>query len=68
MGKHVLRLLKFALCYPGWHSYYAERETLNAIRRLVKLGLIEVNKFKQFRIVQTPDTIIEPQHKGNFAP
>lgn len=52
MGKHIRRLLKFAINYPGWNSYaWGQRATANAIRVLVGYGFIEVNEHRQFRLV-----------------
>ena len=43
--------LAFAMYYPGWHSWdkYC-RTTKDALRRLEKRGLIEINNHKQFRL------------------
>lgn len=51
MGKHMLRLLRFALRYPdSWHTYGTDRSTVNAVRRLSELGLLECNAVRQFRL------------------
>lgn len=50
MGRHQLRLLKFAIKYKGWHGFGTDSSTVNAIKRLVGLGLLEVNEFRQFRL------------------
>jgi hypothetical protein len=50
MGKHQLRLLKFAIRYRGWHGFGTDRTTTSAVRSLVRLGLLEVNEFRQFRL------------------
>ena len=50
MGRHQLRLLKFAIRNKGWQSYGTDSTTVNAVRRLVGLGLLEVNDFRQFRL------------------
>lgn len=50
MGKHVRRLLKFAIQYPGWHSYGTDRTTVDAVNCLVGYDLIRVNEFRQFQL------------------
>lgn len=51
MGKHMLRLLKFAIKYPGWHSWAkGDTAAINAVRRLVNHGLLEINDCGQFRL------------------
>jgi hypothetical protein len=50
MGKNQLRLLKFAIEYPTWHTYGKDRSTVDAIRSLDGKGLIVLNEFRQFRI------------------
>ena len=52
MGKNMIRLLRFALSYPGWHSYGKDRSTTKALSRLCNLDLIEINSFRQFRLAQ----------------
>lgn len=51
MGKNILRLLRFAISYPGWHTYGKDRSTVDALRRLENLGLIERNEHRQFRLI-----------------
>ncbi len=52
MGKNIRRWLKFAIEYPGWHTYaWGERATAEAIGTLVSYGFIEVNEHRQFRLV-----------------
>ncbi len=56
MGKHSLRLLKFALDYPGWHS--CADDSRRTMYRLEAQGLLEVIRYSgkrvlpQFRIRQ----------------
>lgn len=50
MGRHQLRLLKFAIKYRGWQSYGTDSTTVNAVGRLTDLGLLEVNDNRQFRL------------------
>ena len=50
MGRHQLRLLKFAIKYKGWQGFGTDSTTVNAVKRLVGLGLLEVNEFRQFRL------------------
>ena len=50
MGKHMRSCLAFAELYRGWHSYSRHcRSTKDAIARLTVRGLIETNKYYQFR-------------------
>ena len=52
MGRHQLRLLKFALRFPSsWHSYGKDRATVDALNSLAGYGLIELNTFRQFRLI-----------------
>ena len=50
MGKHAIRLLKFAIQYDGWHGYGKDDTTVRAIKTLARLDFIEVNEFRQFRL------------------
>ena len=50
MGRHQLRLLKFAIRFKGWHGYGTDTATLRTIKSLVHLGLLEVNEYRQFRL------------------
>lgn len=50
MGKNILRLLKFAVRYPGWHSFGKDRSTTDSVRVLAGHGLIEINQYRQFRL------------------
>ena len=51
MGKHVKRLLQFAVKYPGWHSYAKDRATTNAVRCLADMGVLELSTISnQFRL------------------
>jgi hypothetical protein len=52
MGRHQLRLLKFAIKYRGWQGFGTDSSTTNAVRSLVRMGLLEVNEFRQFRLVR----------------
>ena len=52
MGRHMIRLLKFAIRYPGWQSYGKDRNTVNAVNRLAGMGFLEVNEYRQFRLVR----------------
>lgn len=55
MGKHQLRLLKFAIlyCRETWSSYGTDETTVRAINSLVGKGLLEVNDFRQFRLAHS---------------
>jgi len=50
MGIHMKRLLRFAISYPGWHTYGKDKSTVGAIKRCAALGLLEVNEHRQFRL------------------
>lgn len=50
MGRHMLRLLKFMLKYPGWHSISTtDTAARRAASRLCNMGLAECNQFGQYR-------------------
>lgn len=54
MGKNMVRVLKFAIQYRGedrWHTYGKDRATVDALRRLEEMGLIERNEYRQFRLI-----------------
>jgi hypothetical protein len=52
MGRHQLRLLRFAMRYPnGWHSYGTDATTVRAVNALAYLGLLEISSnSRQFRV------------------
>lgn len=50
MGRHQLRLLKFAIKYKGWQGFGTDVVTVSAVKSLVRMGLLEVNEFRQFRL------------------
>lgn len=54
MGRHMLRLLKFAISYPGWHTLSKhDPAARRAVNRLVGLGILEWNQpTHQFRLTQ----------------
>jgi hypothetical protein len=57
MGKHQLRLLRFAIRYPGWHGYGKDRSTVDAVNGLEYLGLLEISReTRQFRLVPSEYT------------
>lgn len=58
MGRNMLRLLKFLIKYPSWTTYGHDRSTVDAIRRLRNLGLVETNEYRQVRLA-TPFTRLE---------
>lgn len=49
IGKNMKNALDFVNKYSGWHSFGKDRKTVNAIKRLEKIGLVKVNEFSQFR-------------------
>lgn len=50
LGRNMYRMFSFALAYPDWHSYAKDRSTVDAVKRLEKRGLVEVNKHHQYRL------------------
>lgn len=67
MGKNQLRLLKFAMRFPGWHGYGKDRNTVAALRALEYYGLIEVSKeTRQFRLANRKE-FGEISIEGNLA-
>jgi hypothetical protein len=58
MGRHMTRLLRFAINYPGWHTLSPGDQAANrAATRLAELGLIEIVEHvsprnRQFRLTQ----------------
>ena len=55
MGRHQLRLLKFAIKYQAWHTYGTDQSTVRAVNRLAGMGLLDVNEFRQFRLKEMGD-------------
>ncbi len=52
LGPHMKHALEFARKYIGWHSFNKRcNSTTNAIKRLEKCKLVEVNNFFQFRAI-----------------
>ncbi len=51
MGRHQLRLLQFAIKFPGWNSYGTDVPTVRAVNKLVEAKLLEVNEHRQFRLI-----------------
>lgn len=49
IGKQMQQALDFATKHQGWHRFTPDRQTVEPIKRLVKLGFVEVNGFHQFR-------------------
>ena len=43
------RLYLFARQYPGWQGFAPDARTRKALREAAGLGLIEVNRYGQFR-------------------
>ncbi len=54
MGRHQLRLLRFAIkyCKESWESYGTDTTTVRAVNSLVAKGLLEVNEYRQFRLAR----------------
>lgn len=52
MGRNQLRLLKFAIQYPGgWHGYGRDRSTVSAVNSLAGAGFLEISDTsRQFRL------------------
>ncbi len=50
LGKNMEHALEFATRYRSWQTFNAkQRATREAIKRLEKRGLVEVNEFGQYR-------------------
>lgn len=50
MGRHMIRLLKFFMRYPGWQTVSGtDTAARRAISRLCNMGLCERNDFGQIR-------------------
>ena len=50
VGKNQVHALAFITKCSGWHSYAKDRATTNAVKRLAEKGLVEINRFHQFRL------------------
>jgi hypothetical protein len=52
MGRHQLRLLRFAIKYSQqWHTYGTDKATVKAINSLERMGLITVDRaMRQFKL------------------
>ena len=59
LGRHQLRLLKFAMRYQGWQSYGTDRSTVDAVHALSGMGLVEINDHRQFRLDQPNELRVE---------
>ena len=50
MDKNTLRMLRFAMDYPGWHTFNGQDvATVVAVKALSRMELIETNSSLQFR-------------------
>jgi hypothetical protein len=50
MGHRMQGAMLFCNTYKGWHSFDQHcRTTTDAIKRLAKRGLVEINQYGQFR-------------------
>lgn len=46
MGKEAIRLLRFAIAHPGWHSVTkGQPKVLRALRTLEALGFVSVERW-----------------------
>ena len=52
LGKNMTACMLFANTYPHWHGFSKDRSTQEAVKRLHKIGLLEVNEFRQFRSIK----------------
>jgi len=64
IGYRMQRVLDFARRNPEWHSFDSRRATKSAVERLRRRGLVEVNEFKQFRIVDRKGPTMYPRYQG----
>ena len=52
MGKDHQAILEFAIKYYGWHGYDPRcLDTMNSVRHLESLGLVEISPSHQFRAI-----------------
>ena len=52
LGVNQRRALDFSAKYRGWHSFdTTDRGTKSAVLSLAKRGIVEVNRFNQFRYI-----------------
>ena len=59
IGHRMRRALEFAERCSGWHEYDTARATRSAIERLRDRGLVEINRYGQFRILY-PNLVAQP--------
>ena len=53
MGKNHVAILDFAIKYSGWHGFDPRcLDTLNSIKFLESLGLVETKPINQFRAAE----------------
>lgn len=52
-NSELFRLLRFAIRFPGWHSYAPD--VRRHVKRAVELGLLEDSGYKQFRLNENKD-------------
>ncbi len=52
MGKEAIRLLQYAFTYRGWHNYGHDPKMIRALKTLVRHGFIEMNNYRQYRLVE----------------
>jgi hypothetical protein len=66
MGRHQLRLLRFALDYPSqWHTYGKDKSTTSAVYALASLELIELSKeTRQFRLRRPRHFVIRTRNEA----
>ena len=57
MTKSQKQTLAFANKYKWWHSFAADKATVDVVFQLTNKGLLQVNEYRQFRI--TPKGGIE---------
>lgn len=70
MGKHMVHAMKFLSGYAAdgqWTSYGKDRSTVDAIKALVRKGLVEVNEFRQFRIKGKAERKSNPSAAGSAS-
>jgi len=66
MGINMRNMLRFVMDYPGWHTFDKRcRATVDAVKSLARLGLIEVNG-TQFRARQAVLDSEEREYKKKY--
>lgn len=49
-GQGQIDLIKFAVKYPGWHTFATDSDTVGVVCATQNLGIISVNDYCQFSL------------------